>query len=654
MKITSAAVSAALLLALATASPAHESKRLVPPIGSKLADADRAALSTELATLTTDFQSLPRKAANANAEVFLKAVRYALDLGEFFKPDDAAKARRLLAEAATRIAALRSGASPWLSAKGLVTRGYYSPIDGSAQPFALEIPDDATATNSPAWIWLHGRSDSGTDLHFLHERMQKKGQFHPAGTIIVHPFGRFCTGYKNAGEQDVIDVHSLLVREKRIDPARSALAGFSMGGAGAWMIGAHYTDRWTVVHTGAGFVDVRRYRNLSDNDVSQLPPWEVSLWAQNDVPTCVRNLLNLPVISYSGEKDRQRASAEIMAAEFQKQGAALTHLIGPDTEHKYEPNTQRQLTSLIQEALLKPRTTPYPLRLSWQGQTLDYPRLHWIKATGLTHHWQDARIDARIDQPIPQATTAEITTANVSSLLLTSPDAQPFPTSLRISIDGQPLTGGGGAKSILLTHHSGRWHTGPDPKAPALRKKPGLQGPIDDAFTAPFLFVLPDRPCLSPATEAWTQHEIAYQTARWKWLMRGDLRSRKASEVSADDIRRYHLILWGDSTANELTAKVLPKLPIQWNKDGVTAGTRSFSGPHLIPALIYPNPLYPERYVVLNSGLTFRESHSSTNSLQNPKLPDWAVIDLRTPPDDESPGRIEAAGFFSESWQLTP
>jgi hypothetical protein len=646
--------SATFLLVLAATSRAHESKRIVPPQGSRLAESDRAALSAELDRLTTDFQSLPRKAANANAEVFLKAVRYALELGEFHKPDDATKARRLLAEAATRIAALRSDEAPWLSARGLVTRGYYSAIDGSPQPFALEIPDDAPATAAPAWIWLHGRSDTGTDLHFLSERMQKKGQFQLSGTIVVHPFGRFCTGYKNAGEQDVIDVHALLVREKRIDPARSALAGFSMGGAGAWMIGAHYTDRWKVVHTGAGFVDVRRYRNLADSEVSRLPPWEVSLWAQNDVPTCVRNLLNLPVISYSGEKDRQRASAEIMAAEFQKQGAALTHLIGPDTEHKYEPATQRQLTTLIQDALLKPKENPYPLRLSWQGQTLDYPRLHWIKVTGLHHHWQDARIDASIDQPIPRANTAEITTANVASLLLTSTEGQTFPTSLRISIDGQSLSGGGGGKAILLSQHDGRWLVGPSPSAPPLRKKPGLQGPIDDAFTAPFLFVLPDQPCASEEVESWVQHEISYQTARWKWLMRGDLRTRKASEVSADDIRRFHLILWGDPKANALTAKVIPQLPIQWDSEGVTAGTRSFRGPRMIPSLIYPNPLNPERYVVLNSGLTFRESHSSTNSLQNPKLPDWAIINIQTPPDDEKPGHAEAAGFFSESWQLTP
>ena len=68
--------------------------------------------------------------------------------------------------------------------------------------------------------------------------------------------------------------------------------------------------------------------------------------------------------------------------------------------------------------------------------------------------------------------------------------------------------------------------------------------------------------------------------------------------------------------------------------------------------LIYPNPLNPTKYVVINSGPTFREGHDRTNSLQNPKLPDWAVIDLSQPPDELAPGRIAAADFFDEDWQL--
>ena len=68
--------------------------------------------------------------------------------------------------------------------------------------------------------------------------------------------------------------------------------------------------------------------------------------------------------------------------------------------------------------------------------------------------------------------------------------------------------------------------------------------------------------------------------------------------------------------------------------------------------MIYPNPLNPRRYVVLNSGFTYRDYDYLNNARQVPKLPDWAVIDIRTPPDMRYPGKVVAADFFGEHWQV--
>jgi hypothetical protein len=56
--------------------------------------------------------------------------------------------------------------------------------------------------------------------------------------------------------------------------------------------------------------------------------------------------------------------------------------------------------------------------------------------------------------------------------------------------------------------------------------------------------------------------------------------------------------------------------------------------------------------VVLNSGFTFREYDYLNNARQVPRLPDWAVVDVTTPPDSRWPGRVAAAGFFGEAWEL--
>jgi len=56
------------------------------------------------------------------------------------------------------------------------------------------------------------------------------------------------------------------------------------------------------------------------------------------------------------------------------------------------------------------------------------------------------------------------------------------------------------------------------------------------------------------------------------------------------------------------------------------------------------------RYVVLNSGFTFREYDYLNNARQISKLPDWAVIDVTTPANGRYPGNVKDAGFFDEKW----
>jgi hypothetical protein len=70
--------------------------------------------------------------------------------------------------------------------------------------------------------------------------------------------------------------------------------------------------------------------------------------------------------------------------------------------------------------------------------------------------------------------------------------------------------------------------------------------------------------------------------------------------------------------------------------------------------MIFPNPLNPYRYVVLSSGFTFREAAYLNNAMQTPKLPDWAIVDVTTPPNGLFPGKIEDAGFFGEKWEWVP
>src|SRR5262249_29293074 len=113
----------------------------------------------------------------------------------------------------------------------------------------------------------------------------------------------------------------------------------------------------------------------------------------------------------------------------------------------------------------------------------------------------------------------------------------------------------------------------------------------------------------------------------------------------------HNLVLWGDPSSNMVLAKIAAKLPIRWDADGIQVGDKKYAADHHVPVLIYPNPLNPKRYVVLNSGFTFREYDYLNNARQVPKLPDWAVVDVNVPVSSRAPGGIVNAGFFGESWE---
>ncbi|OYW24726.1 MAG: hypothetical protein B7Z55_01375, partial [Planctomycetales bacterium 12-60-4] len=93
-----------------------------------------------------------------------------------------------------------------------------------------------------------------------------------------------------------------------------------------------------------------------------------------------------------------------------------------------------------------------------------------------------------------------------------------------------------------------------------------------------------------------------------------------------------------------------------WNlsDNKLTVGEATFDAATHVPLMIFPNPLAPHRYVVLNSSFTYREYDYLNNARQTPKLPDWAIVDVRTPPNSRFPGKVVAADFFDEAWKLKP
>ena len=188
-------------------------------------------------------------------------------------------------------------------------------------------------------------------------------------------------------------------------------------------------------------------------------------------------------------------------------------------------------------------------------------------------------------------------------------------------------------------------HYGP---APGLHKTHALQGPIDDAFLDPFLLV---RPTGTPWTDAVNQQALrtlARFDRLWGRFFRGHPFVKDDKDVTAADVEKYHVVLFGDPGSNAWIAKLNGRLPFTWTKKTVGLAGQTFAAAENYPAMIYPNPLNPAKYVVLNTGLTI-EDRGYNGDYGTPEWGDYAIVKVK--PDAAVPD-VVTAGLFDERWQV--
>ena len=186
-----------------------------------------------------------------------------------------------------------------------------------------------------------------------------------------------------------------------------------------------------------------------------------------------------------------------------------------------------------------------------------------------------------------------------------------------------------------------------------LHKRHNLQGPIDDAFMEPFVCVFPSGKAWNESHAAWaswTHDRFAREFDKW---FRGRVPTVKDSDVTDELIADKNLILFGDPGSNAVIARVLEKLPVEWTEDTIEVGGKKYDPAQHGLSLIYPNPLNPDRYVVINSGHTMHEAEfQGTNALLFPRLGDIAVQKFAKQKGGHFSEETMWADLFNSEWTL--
>lgn len=654
--------------------------RPIPPPGIEVPQAAREQLADKAAQIRSAVGAASQADAASRAEVlvFARALELALEQGTFYSQADVtqatALAERALRRAKTLQAANSSAGMPnWLrdelegdpdgkpseSTAGprLIVGGFRSQIDGSIQPYGLVVPAAFKPGDSQPLrldVWLHGRGEKVGELQFLSQRSKQVGEVAPAQTIVLHPFGRYCNAFKFAGEIDVLEAIEHVKTLFPVDENRINIRGFSMGGAGCWQMAVHYPSMWMAATPGAGFAETREFLKGFQQEEFIPTDYQEPLLHWYDCPDWANNLRHLPTIAYSGELDRQKQAADVMERALRTRGIELTHLIGPQTAHKLHPDSKAEIERRLAELARQGRNS-HPREVDFTTYTLRYHRSDWVDVQGLEQHWKESRAQAKIEAP----GTIRVSTGNVSLLTLgpfegLSPDPRGSlvidqqELSIPSSVDREAAT-------ITLSKHAGSW-TIVDAEAfgDSLRKRPGLQGPIDDAFLSPFVFVSPAEVPSPSAVDRWVSAEFQHATDQWRRHFRGDVNVKSASALSPEDKRTKNLVLFGTPASNPLIAEALQSMPIAWTSTLIRGQGKPHSASTSALVAIYPSPFATDRYVVINSGFTYRQYAYLNNARQIPMLPDWAIVNVSEGATTQLPGKIVEADFFDESWGLKP
>lgn len=591
----------------------------------------------------------------ADAEIGRKGLRWILQYNEFYNPkfvsmtDKVVELTRQRAKSLSKPAELKKGFGTAL--------GYISDVDGSVQPFALYVPPDADLKKPGSLlVVLHGRNQTLNEVSFIDAH---QGKPYPKSELengmkryVLHVYGRTNNAYRWAGEADVFEALGQALTRVAIDPRKIDLQGFSMGGAGAWHLGLHHPIRWRTFEAGAGFNETRNYARLKETS-----PWVDKLLHIYDAYEVARNVTAVPAIGYGGEEDPQLKSSTNVVEQLRKEGfktqteGLLTkvdgldfmQVVGAKMGHKVDPASRKVMDEFVKR-VADGKISRNLQKIDMVTYTLRYNEFGWVMLEGLDEHYRKTWVQAHLTEDGKTAVFDKL--ENVSAFRQHRASVQ----TVRIGDQSFKVP----ASKHVFVKKNDVWEmlTGDAETqfAQSVRKRPGLQGPIDDAFMDRFVVVGPQGGSNQPE-----QKLLDTFTANWSKFMRGDLPTTTADSMTfqgkdPSEIGPWdNLVLFGSPKSNPLIAKILPKLSqIQWSDSEFTLGGKTYSTKENLPVLIAPNPLNPKRYVVINSGHTFgRKDFEGTNALLFSKMGDWGVLKVK--PDGST--EVVDSGFFNELWE---
>jgi predicted peptidase len=207
-------------------------------------------------------------------------------------------------------------------------------IEGELRRYQIYVPAEYdSATRWPAVLHLHWNGVQGTDgllqtTRGLAESIRQRRREFPG--LAIFPQARPNGSWTQPQEQAVaIAALDRAIAEFAIDPARVAIAGYSMGAIGAYRIVARSPERFSAILAIAGRVEaIQKFEAL---DRASHP----FVNAADPFAALAERIKGTPVRLYHGDQDASVAvdQSRRLSAALRKVGADVQYIEYPGTDH---------------------------------------------------------------------------------------------------------------------------------------------------------------------------------------------------------------------------------------------------------------------------------------------------------------------------------
>ena len=548
------------------------------------------------------------------------------------RPGDVSYVLRVLDEAEACVKEIAAGRDPLRDRRGLLQKAFRSRIDSSLQPYTVYVPATYDGkTPRPLLVLLHGSGGDQWEIPQAAANLDGRSVFAGAleqdriesNFLMCAPLARGPSGYVHIAEVDILQMLDEVQRDYLVDADRIYVLGWSMGGAGAFLMASRFPDRFAAIMPVAGSAD----------------------------PSLIENARYVPCWNYHGLGDTVVSPGYLRVVEAAYQALGLPYHDGflerpfvwsPWADHWVGYRMMGSLDE-IEKILGSYRRVVSPKEITLITPELRHNESYWVRIDAFESYAEPARLVARSAD-----NSVEITSSNVRAFtLLMSRAPVDRNRAIRVTHNGRLLFEGRTGTELPL----GERTAGKGP-----HKTHGLSGPLSDVYYEPFLIVAPPAEATGAAAATARKEAEALRTEGLFGNRFFGVPIKSDPEITVEDIRKYHLIVLGAGGSSAFLNRIMDRLPVRIEGNAVVAGDRRFSGEDVGFRLIYPNPLNPRRYVVVCAGVSAR-ALEGLGSIPAPNYgwlsrvtePDVLITDRRTRGPFK---RYLAAYTFDNDWNL--